>query len=70
MTLWISDLWKIVTCRRYRSTISAQHYAPTLAGSVTVRAAAATRDPKQRIVITGIGICSVHGNDPDAFYSK
>ncbi len=35
-----------------------------------MRAAAATRDPKQRIVITGIGICSVHGNDPDAFYSK
>ncbi|GIL78525.1 hypothetical protein Vretimale_6120 [Volvox reticuliferus] len=43
---------------------------PARAGSVAVRAAAATRDPKQRIVITGIGICSVHGNDPDAFYSK
>ncbi|EFJ42114.1 hypothetical protein VOLCADRAFT_83790 [Volvox carteri f. nagariensis] len=43
---------------------------PARAGSVTVRAAAATRDPKQRIVITGIGICSVHGNDPDTFYSK
>eukprot|EP00198_Chlamydomonas_reinhardtii_P011862 XP_001701199.1 3-ketoacyl-CoA-synthase [Chlamydomonas reinhardtii] len=38
--------------------------------SVTVRASGAKRDPKQRIVITGIGICSVHGNDPDTFYQK
>ncbi|KAG2427592.1 hypothetical protein HXX76_012246 [Chlamydomonas incerta] len=38
--------------------------------SVSVRASAAKRDPKQRIVITGIGICSVHGNDPDTFYQK
>ncbi|PNH05925.1 3-oxoacyl-[acyl-carrier-protein] synthase I, chloroplastic [Tetrabaena socialis] len=44
---------------------------PKRAGSVSVRAAAAAkRDAKQRIVITGIGICSVHGNDPDVFYSK
>ncbi|KAG2486275.1 hypothetical protein HYH03_015099 [Edaphochlamys debaryana] len=43
---------------------------PARAGSVTVRAAAAVRDAKQRVVITGIGICSVHGNDPDVFYQK
>ncbi len=39
------------------------------AGTVEVRAAA-KRDAKQRIVITGMGITSCHGNDPDVFYSK
>jgi len=28
------------------------------------------KDPSKRIVITGIGCCSVFGNDPDEFYSK
>jgi hypothetical protein len=28
------------------------------------------RDPSKRVVITGIGCCSVHGNDPDKFYEK
>lgn len=32
--------------------------------------ATAQRDPSKRVVITGIGCCSVFGNDPDAFYSK
>jgi len=36
---------------------------------VVVRAAAA-RDASKRIVITGIGLASVFGNDPDVFYSK
>ncbi|GFR48682.1 hypothetical protein Agub_g10637 [Astrephomene gubernaculifera] len=43
---------------------------PARASTVSVRASAVKRDPKQRVVITGIGICSVHGNDPDTFYSK
>ncbi len=33
-------------------------------------AAAKKRDPTQRVVITGMGICSVFGNDPDVFYHK
>lgn len=41
----------------------------TCAGSIVVRAAA-TRDPSKRVVITGIGLCSVFGNDPDTFYNK
>lgn len=56
--------------RRYRASEPTTALNACLAGSVAVRAAAATRDPKQRIVITGIGVCSVHGNDPDVFYSK
>lgn len=40
-------------------------------GTVKVRAAAATaRDPSKRIVITGIGACTVFGNDVDTFYNK
>lgn len=38
----------------------------SLAGA---RAAVAREtDPSQRIVITGMGVASVFGNDPDAFY--
>ncbi len=40
-----------------------------LCAGVTVRASA-TRDPSKRVVITGIGCCSVFGNDPDQFYEK
>lgn len=32
--------------------------------------ATAVRDPKKRVVITGLGLCSVFGNDPDTFYDK
>jgi len=28
------------------------------------------RDPSKRVVITGIGCCTVFGNDPDKFYEK
>jgi hypothetical protein len=28
------------------------------------------RDPSKRVVITGIGLCSVFGNDPDKFYDR
>jgi 3-oxoacyl-[acyl-carrier-protein] synthase II len=37
---------------------------------VVVRASAAVRDPSKRVVITGIGCCTVFGNDPDKFYEK
>lgn len=41
-----------------------------------IRAAAAgtapsrETDPNKRVVITGMGLCSVFGNDPDTFYEK
>lgn len=39
-------------------------------GSVRVQATLAKREPKHRIVITGMGVCSVFGNDVDTFYNK
>ena len=39
-------------------------------GSVRCYAALKPRDPKQRTVITGIGLTSCFGNDPDVFYDK
>lgn len=43
---------------------------PVARGSRLVVRAAVSRetDPKKRIVITGMGIASVFGNDPDTFY--
>lgn len=38
-------------------------------GAMVVRAAASA-DPKKRVVITGMGMCSVFGNDPDHFYNQ
>ena len=38
-------------------------------GTVKV-SAAATKDPSKRIVITGMGVCSVFGNDVDGFYDS
>ena len=38
--------------------------------SVVVRAMARETDPKKRIVVTGMGLCSVFGNDYDVFYDK
>lgn len=35
-----------------------------------MRVSAAARDPSQRTVITGLGVCSVHGNDVDVFYDS
>ena len=39
---------------------------------MAVQAAAVKRetDPKKRIVITGMGVCSVFGNDTGVFYDK
>lgn len=40
-------------------------------GCVRVSAAkGAPRDASQRVVITGMGVCSVFGNDPDIFYEQ
>ena len=36
----------------------------------SVRVCAAKRDATQRVVITGMGVASCFGNDPDVFYSK
>lgn len=45
---------------------------PGLAVRAAAVAAAPSRetDPKKRIVITGMGLCSVFGNDVDVFYDK
>jgi 3-oxoacyl-[acyl-carrier-protein] synthase II len=37
---------------------------------VAVRAMARETDPKKRIVVTGMGLCSVFGNDYEKFYDK
>jgi 3-oxoacyl-[acyl-carrier-protein] synthase II len=29
-----------------------------------------TKDGKKRVVVTGMGVVSAHGNDVDAFYTK
>ncbi len=36
----------------------------------TIVCKAATRDPTQRIVITGMGVASCFGNDVDTFYDR
>lgn len=42
---------------------------PPRAGAVVTRAAAQA-DPKKRVVITGMGIASVFGNDIDTYYNN
>ena len=59
--------------RPRRSSVAARAPASVAHGrrSLVVRAAVAREtDPKKRIVITGMGLCSVFGNDPDTFYDK
>ncbi len=41
----------------------------SIAGAVKTTALHST-DPKKRIVITGIGVASCFGNDPDKFYEE
>ena len=53
-----------VTARNSRVT------ARTARVSTVVRAMARETDPKKRIVVTGMGLCSVFGNDYDVFYDK
>eukprot|EP01025_Chloroclados_australasicus_P026311 TRINITY_DN2611_c2_g1_i1.p1 TRINITY_DN2611_c2_g1~~TRINITY_DN2611_c2_g1_i1.p1 ORF type:complete len:459 (-),score=66.51 TRINITY_DN2611_c2_g1_i1:401-1777(-) len=43
---------------------------PSSRRQLCVHAQAQTRDPKQRIVITGMGVVSCFGNEPDHFYQK
>ncbi|KAG1660277.1 hypothetical protein FOA52_006744 [Chlamydomonas sp. UWO 241] len=47
-----------------------QARAPVRGGAVRCNAAAAKRDASQRIVITGMGLASCFGSDPDVFYAK
>ena len=60
--------------RPRRSSVAARAPAAAVSHgrrSLVVRAAVAREtDPKKRIVITGMGLCSVFGNDPDTFYEK
>ncbi|KAL7254320.1 hypothetical protein ACSBR1_008675 [Camellia fascicularis] len=42
----------------------------TMAASLTTSAPKREKDPKKRIVITGMGLVSVLGNDVDSFYEK
>jgi len=56
------------------SALKAGSLKPSQKNSKPVRAVnvktSAKRDPKKRIVITGLGLCSVFGNDPDVFYDS
>lgn len=47
-----------------------KHPPPPFCAAVHVVAAAAKKDPSKRVVITGIGLCSVFGNDPEKFYER
>jgi hypothetical protein len=40
------------------------------AGAVVVRAAVKGTDPHKRVVITGMGVASVFGNDVEQFYNR
>ncbi len=40
------------------------------AAAATEAAPKRETDPKKRVVITGMGLCSVFGNDVDVFYEK
>eukprot|EP00199_Chlamydomonas_sp_CCMP681_P000676 CAMPEP_0119104462 /NCGR_PEP_ID=MMETSP1180-20130426/2666_1 /TAXON_ID=3052 ORGANISM="Chlamydomonas cf sp, Strain CCMP681" /NCGR_SAMPLE_ID=MMETSP1180 /ASSEMBLY_ACC=CAM_ASM_000741 /LENGTH=460 /DNA_ID=CAMNT_0007089227 /DNA_START=36 /DNA_END=1418 /DNA_ORIENTATION=- len=57
--------------RAFNATASGRAGVTSRAGTVRVQASAhKQRDASQRVVITGIGCCSVFGNDTDVFYSK
>ena len=59
--------------RQRRSSVAARAPAAVQHGrrSLVVRASVTReKDPKKRIVITGMGLASVFGNDPDLFYEK
>jgi len=43
---------------------------PFFAATTMVTRAVATQDPKKRVVITGMGVASVFGNDIDHFYNQ
>jgi 3-oxoacyl-[acyl-carrier-protein] synthase II len=57
--------------RRVTSRVSFSRVTARATRVATVtRAMARETDPKKRIVVTGMGLCSVFGNDYDVFYDK
>ena len=62
----------------FLSSTSTKCKPPTRISFITPRAAVSSSqaapkretDPKKRVVITGMGLVSVFGNDPDVFYDK
>ncbi|XP_004504688.1 3-oxoacyl-[acyl-carrier-protein] synthase I, chloroplastic [Cicer arietinum] len=62
--------------RRKTSNAAATKIKPTskrlshISAAVTTTAPQREKDPKKRVVITGMGLASVFGNDVDGFYDK
>ena len=54
--------------RRFHNRVSIS--CITASGPPNVSAPKREKDPKKRIVITGMGLASVFGNDVDAYYDK
>mmetsp|Transcript_26777 Transcript_26777/g.44894 ORF Transcript_26777/g.44894 Transcript_26777/m.44894 type:complete len:470 (+) Transcript_26777:102-1511(+) len=55
----------------HRAVLASHPRVSTVASKRILRVTAmAAKDPSQRIVITGMGICSVFGNNVDTFYDK
>ncbi|KAK9706934.1 hypothetical protein RND81_07G161900 [Saponaria officinalis] len=54
---------------RTRFRPSKHNFSPR-ASAVTTEAPKRETDPKKRVVVTGMGLVSVFGNDPDVFYEK
>jgi 3-oxoacyl-[acyl-carrier-protein] synthase II len=61
----------VMAPRRVTSRVSSSRVTARATRVATVtRAMARETDPKKRIVVTGMGLCSVFGNDYDVFYDK
>ncbi|CAN0853914.1 3-oxoacyl-[acyl-carrier-protein] synthase I, chloroplastic [Linum grandiflorum] len=58
------------TFSRRRTTTPSIIITAAAANNVTVASPKRETDPKKRVVITGIGLVSVFGNDVDAYYDK
>lgn len=66
--------WDSCTWGHIQRLVVLHSYVPneaygTSAGTVKV-SAAAKKDPSKRIVITGMGVCSVFGNDVEEYYNS
>lgn len=66
--------WDSCTWESTQQLLLLRSYVPneaydTSAGTVKV-SAAAKKDPSKRIVITGMGVCSVFGNDVEEYYNS
>lgn len=53
-----------------RNTLSSTTTTKRKSTTTTIASSVNGRDPSQRIVITGLGVVSVFGNDPDTFYES